>query len=164
MSGRLNDVASDLRLLTHLPKAVQMVCPKRSAVPAAVTLALVPDAASAESYLHPDLTGVLGLNTLLSSTWQETLTVPSPPLAKPSMQAARPSWNNTASFPPSLPRAPDYLQLTRAFTPMSSLALSLHPPWEPSRAGAISPILKMEKLRLNALPSESPKDWPLSLV
>ena len=48
-------------------------------VPAAVTLALVPDAASAESYLHQDLTGVLGLNTLVSSTWQETLTVPSPP-------------------------------------------------------------------------------------
>ena len=69
-------------------------------VPAAVTLALVPDAASAESYLHPDLTGVLGLNTLVSSTWQETLTGTSPPLAKPSMQAARPSWNNTASLPP----------------------------------------------------------------
>jgi len=124
----------------------------------------VPDAASAESYLHPDLTGVLGLNTLVSSTWQETLTVPSPPLAKPSMQAARPSWNNTASFPPSLPRAPDYLQLTRAFTPMSSLAPSLHPPWEPSRAGAIGPILKMEKLRLTTLPSESPKAQPLDLV
>ena len=133
-------------------------------VPAAVTLALVPDAASAESYLHPDLTGVLGLNTLVSSTWQETLTGTSPPLAKPSMQAARPSWNNTASFPPSLPRAPDYLQLIRAFTPMSSLAPSPHPPWEPSRAGAISPILQMKKLRLNTLPSDSPKAQPLDLV
>lgn len=65
----------------------------------------------------------------------ETLPVPQTPLVA-SLWVAEPSWNNIA---PSLPRALDYLQLTRAFTPMSSLEPP-YAPWEPSRTHTRSPF------------------------
>lgn len=75
---------------------------------------------STEPCWSPALIRVPVLNSPLVSTWHgDPRSFSSPLLAKPSIRAARPSWNN--SFPPSLPRTRDYLWLTRTFTPMSSL-------------------------------------------
>lgn len=85
----------------------------------------------------------------------ETLPVPQPHWLA-SLWVAEPSWNNIA---PSLPQALDYLQLTRAFTPMSSLEPPCEP-WEPSRTHQIS-VSSTGKLRLD-LSQELPEAQPLN--
>lgn len=125
-------------------------------VPTAATSALVPGVASAEPYLPPPtaLTGVPVSTSWVARSWHRD-PHRSPAPHWPSPPCGQPGPAGITQLP-SLPRAPDYLQLTRAFTPMSSQSRP-HPPWEPSRAGAITPILQMETLRLNAHLVNSPK-------
>lgn len=128
-------------------------------VPTAAASALVRGVASAELHLPPPpaLTGVPVSTSRVARSWHRDPHHPPAP-HWPSPPCGQPGPAGITQLP-SLPRALDYLQLTRAFTPMSSRNHP-HPPWEPSGAGAIAPILQMETLRLNALPGEFPKAWP----
>lgn len=97
-----------------------MVCPEPSRhSPCCRQPALVPGVASAEPYLHPALTGVPVTMSPVARSWHRDPHRPPAP-HWPSPPCGEPGPAGITQLPP-LPRALDYLQLTKAFTPMSSL-------------------------------------------